>query len=65
LHALRKEVGDDTFFTILRTWVAERSGRSATTDDFIAHASTRAGRDLQAFLLRWLREPTLPAFPGR
>ena len=65
LHALRREVGDDTFFTILRTWVTERSGRSATTDDFIAHASARAGRDLRAFLLRWLREPTLPAFPSR
>ncbi|MFM7535025.1 MAG: M1 family metallopeptidase [Acidimicrobiales bacterium] len=65
LHALRNEVGDDTFFTILRTWVSERAGGSATTDDFITHASTRAGRDLRAFLERWLRAPTLPAYPAR
>jgi len=50
LQALRDEVGDSTFFTILQQWVARYRGRSATTDDFIATASDVAGRDLGPFL---------------
>ena len=50
LQALRDEVGDSTFFTILQQWVVRYRGRSATTDDFIATASDVAGRDLGPFL---------------
>ena len=50
LQALRDEVGDSTFFTILQQWVTRYRGRSATTDDFIATASAVAGRDLGPFL---------------
>ena len=50
LHALRREVGDGPFFAILRQWVATYSGRSATTEDFVATASSVAGRDLGPFL---------------
>ena len=66
LHALRREIGDDAFFTLLQRWVAENAGTSRTTADFIALAEEVAGRDLTAFFDDWLyRQPSLPAtFPG-
>ena len=65
LHALRREVGDDTFFATLRAWVARYRGASATTDDFIAVASATAGRDLGPFLRAWLDGTTMPELPVR
>ncbi len=50
LNRLRREVGDGTFFAILRQWVAIHAGRSVTTEDFVATASSVAGRDLAPFL---------------
>ena len=50
LHALRCAVGDDTFFAILQTWVAENSGGSVTTEGFLQHAEQAAGRSLEARL---------------
>ena len=46
LHALRGELGDDAFFTLLQRWVAENNGTSRTTADFIALAEDVAGRAL-------------------
>jgi aminopeptidase N len=65
LHALRKTIGDDLFFTLLRTWVADNSGQSRTTEDFVALANKVAGRDLTEFFATWLYADTLPAeYPG-
>ncbi len=54
LHALRTEVGDETFFEILRTWSNEFGDASATTDDFIDVAESVARRDLHEFFEGWL-----------
>ena len=43
LHALRKTIGDDLFFALLRQWVTDNSGQSRTTEDFVALANTVAG----------------------
>jgi aminopeptidase N len=65
LHALRKEVGDDAFFTILRRWVADNAGTSRTSADFIALATQVAGHDLGGFFRTWLYSPRPPSrFPG-
>jgi aminopeptidase N len=64
LHALRLEVGDDTFFEILRTWVTENRGTSVTTEQFVAHASDVAGTDLAGFFTTWLTSTNLPPYPG-
>ena len=65
LHALRKEIGDAAFFTLLQRWVARNAGTSRTTADFIALADEVAGRDLTAFFDDWLFATSLPAtFPG-
>jgi aminopeptidase N len=65
LHALRKVVGDDAFFEILRRWVADNNGQSRTTDDFVALAEQVAGRSLDEWQAEWLDAAALPAqFPG-
>ena len=65
LHALRREVGDDVFFRILRTWVETHGGSAAGTDEFIALAGSVAARDLAGFFQTWLFATTLPPFPVR
>jgi len=65
LHALRKTIGDDEFFTLLRRWVAENSGTARTTADFISLAEQVAGQDLSEFFDTWLYADDLPAaFPA-
>lgn len=64
LHALRRTVGDDAFFTILRRWFAEHEGETATTDDLVALSSEVAGTDLSTFFMTWLDTAPLPDLPG-
>jgi len=54
LQALRRTVGDDAFFQILRTWVSDNKGSSRTTDDFFALASKLSGQDLSDFRATWV-----------
>lgn len=63
LHALRLTVGDETFFRLLRTWVARHDGGSVTTADFEALAGEVAGTDLSGLFDAWLRGLPLPALP--
>lgn len=60
LHALRLAVGDDDFFEILRTWVAEKRYRNATTEEFTALAEKISGEDLDALFSAWLYTPSKP-----
>jgi aminopeptidase N len=60
LHALRRLVGDERFFTVLRTWTAEKRDGNATTAEFVALAERVAGRPLDAFLQPWLYGKTRP-----
>jgi len=64
LHALRVDVRDDAFFDLLRGWVAEHSGGSVTTDDFLAFAAERTGTDVRALLSPWLYDEELPPLPA-
>ena len=61
LHALRRTVGDDTFFEILQTWVAENSGGSVTTAHFEEHCEQVADRDLTDLFNAWLHQRDLPS----
>ena len=61
LHALRRELGDEAFFTVLQRWVAENNGSSRTSADFIALAEDVAGRSLTEFFDAWLYSPSVPA----
>ncbi|MEU8245300.1 M1 family metallopeptidase [Nonomuraea sp. NPDC048916] len=61
LHALRKEIGDETFFKLLKTWTEQHKYGNATTPEFIALAQRLSGKDLQALFDAWLFQPHRPA----
>ena len=54
LHALRRTIGDDAFFTLLRRWTGDNDGQSRRSDDFIKLAEEVSGTDLGAFFDTWL-----------
>ncbi len=60
LHALRKKVGDETFFKILKTWTAEYRHSNATTEQFIEVAERVSGQQLDSFFQAWLYGRTRP-----
>jgi len=61
LQALREKVGDDRFFSILKTWYAEHRGGNVTTDDFIALAEQISKQKLNDFFQAWLYDDGRPA----
>ena len=64
LHALRKTIGDELFFTLMRRWVADNNGSSRTTEDFVALANEVSGQDLTEFFATWLYADVVPTtFP--
>ncbi|PRY33561.1 M1 family metallopeptidase [Pseudosporangium ferrugineum] len=60
LHQLRRTVGDDDFFEILRTWVAEHRYGNATTEQFIALSEKVSGLQLDELFRTWLYTPSKP-----
>jgi aminopeptidase N len=60
LQALREKLGDDVFFSILRTWYAENRNGNVTTADFIALAERISGQQLDGFFTVWLYEAGRP-----
>ncbi len=64
LHALRAQVGDEAFFSILQQWVARYQGTSQGTEQFVALCEEIAGEDLDQFFAEWLFSAAVPAeFP--
>ncbi|MBN8655094.1 MAG: M1 family metallopeptidase [Anaerolineae bacterium] len=63
LHALRVEVGDETFFEILREYHSRHKYGNATTDDFIAVAEELSGQQLDNLFDAWLYDEQLPPMP--
>lgn len=63
LHALRRTVGDDAFFDLLRAWVATHAGGSVTTADFVSMAVERTGAELTDLFVAWLHRTELPDLP--
>jgi aminopeptidase N len=62
LHALRLTLGDETFFTMIRAWVAEHRFGTVSTELFEEHVG-RYGRT-SALLGRWLHGMPLPDLPA-
>ncbi|MFE9954455.1 M1 family metallopeptidase [Micromonospora sp. NPDC005299] len=63
VHALRVAVGDSAFFTILRTWAAEKKNGNATTDEFVALAERVSGKKLDKLFDAWLYGTERPPTP--
>jgi aminopeptidase N len=60
LHALRRHIGDEHFFGLLRSWATEHQHGTVTTEAFITHAEQHTGLSLRAFFTTWLDTPALP-----
>lgn len=60
VHALRRVLGDDTFFALLQRWLADNAGTSQTTEAFMTLAEQESGRDLTEFFDDWLYATDLP-----
>lgn len=65
LHVLRRNLGDETFFELLRDWVRTNAHGSVTTGMFTEQLA-RHQRDESAtdLLQRWLWEAPLPPLPA-
>ncbi|SED93482.1 Peptidase family M1 [Streptomyces misionensis] len=60
LHTVREAVGDEAFFSILRTWTERHRHGNADTAQFIALCEKISGKDLTALFTTWLREEGRP-----
>ncbi|HEY9311859.1 M1 family metallopeptidase [Williamsia sp.] len=63
LHALRKRVGDNNFFDLLREWTREHRYSSVTSADFTGLAAKYSPMPLNDLWQHWLDEKPLPAYP--
>jgi aminopeptidase N len=63
LHALRKRVGGEAFFALVRAWVAENQHATVTTEMFRAHAQRFTRLPLDPLFDAWLDRPQLPRLP--
>ncbi|MFC5830472.1 M1 family metallopeptidase [Nonomuraea insulae] len=61
LHALRRAIGDATFFTLLKRWTAEHRYGHVTTEQFIDLAEHLSGKDLTPLFDAWLFQPRRPS----
>ncbi|ORM26869.1 peptidase M1 [Williamsia sp. 1135] len=64
LHALRKQVGDDKFFDLLREWTRQYRYSSVTTEDFTGLAARFSPHPLNDLWDKWLGQRSLPMYPG-
>jgi aminopeptidase N len=55
LHALREEIGDAAFFSLIRRYLATYRYRFATTEDFMRLAEAVSCRDLDELFEQWFK----------
>ncbi len=63
LHALRQEIGDRTFFRLLKEWASRNAGKNVSTEQFIALAESLSGKQLDGLFAEWFgpgRPASLP-----
>jgi aminopeptidase N len=65
LHAVRRVVGDEVFFEILRTWCDRNRHGTGRTSEFIALAEELSASDLGPLFSQWLDQLKLPKIPHR
>ena len=60
LHVLRRTIGDEKFFTLLRDWTTRHRHGTAVTDDFIGLAAIYADQPLRPMWQAWLYSTRVP-----
>jgi aminopeptidase N len=63
LHALRLKIGDEAFFSTLKTYASRFKNSNVRPKDFIAIAEEISKTPLQAFFDDWLYSGNIPAIP--
>ncbi|MFI6737198.1 M1 family metallopeptidase [Nonomuraea sp. NPDC050451] len=63
VHALRRALGDEAFFPMLRAWTAGRRHANVTTQDFAAHVQRHTTQPVGPLLSAWLHDKPLPPLP--
>lgn len=61
LHALRRQVGDEAFEELLRTWPQEHRGEYVTWPQLESFAEQGTGQDLAGFFRAWFRSAGVPS----
>ncbi|WP_369186029.1 M1 family metallopeptidase [Streptomyces sp. Y1] len=64
VHALRRALGDEAFFAMLRDWTAVHRHGVVGTEDLLAHAARYTAVPLGPLFEAWLHRPELPPLPG-
>nr|WP_308130070.1 M1 family metallopeptidase [Kitasatospora aureofaciens] len=64
VHALRRALGDTSFFAMLKDWTSINRHGVVTTADLLAHASRYADAPLAPLFDAWLHRPELPPLPA-
>ncbi|MFJ4682142.1 M1 family metallopeptidase [Streptomyces sp. NPDC088789] len=64
LQALREDIGDEDFFTLLKGWPKRYAHGNATVADFRRYAEEVSGRPLAALFDTWLYQPSKPGAPA-
>lgn len=60
LHVLRRAIGDDAFFDLLRDWTTRYRHATAVTDDFTGLAAKYSEKPLRPLWQAWLYSTALP-----
>jgi aminopeptidase N len=60
LQALRNEVGDDAFWTIVHSWTEMNAFGTGTTEEFISLSEQVSGQQLDQLFDLWLFTPSKP-----
>ncbi len=63
LEALRRTVGDDQFFRIIRLWVDTYGGRDASTSDFLSLVGDELGEGPRQLMSDWIYDDQMPELP--
>ncbi|MGX2993635.1 M1 family metallopeptidase [Streptomyces sp. JNUCC 64] len=63
VHALRRALGDEAFFRMLRGWAARHRDGAVSTAAFAAHTARYAGRPLDDLFAAWVYGAELPPSP--
>jgi aminopeptidase N len=61
VHALRRYIGDDVFFAVLKSWTRTHHDGNASWPEFEEHVASMAGRDMRGFFDAWFRGDEKPA----
>jgi hypothetical protein len=61
LHQIRKHIGEQSFYSMGKAWVAERRNSVQDRAGFIAFVNRYTGRDFTQLINTWLDSPRTPS----